>query len=177
MKKRILSISLLSFVLILSSCQKIKDLLTVKVDTDFTVNLPVTIGTSPLKSTLGTFNSTETFDPLSNADLATYKENIKGFDLNSMTGTVSELSEEVTLTDATLVVSTSLNSTQWHFTNLQITNGTVIQFDDAAGQWTKVNDILEEQTEITVNLSGTANKTNVTFTLAVTLGVQVSAKI
>jgi hypothetical protein len=177
MKKRIISLRFLSLVLILSSCQKIKDLLTVKVDTKFTVNVPVTIGASPLKSTMGTFNSTKTFDPLSNEDLAVYKEKIKGFDLTSMTGTVTLLSEDVTLTDATLVVSTAQNSAQWHFTNLQITNGTVIQFDDPSGQWTKINDILMEQKEITVVLSGTANKTNVTFTLVVDFGVKVSAGI
>lgn len=177
MKKRLLSISILSIVLILSSCQKIKDVFTVKVDTSFSVNLPVNTGTSPLKSTDGVFSSTQTFDPLSNEDLATYKDKIKGFLVTDMFGTVTQLSEPVTLSDVTLEVSTGSVSTSWHMTNLELVEGTVVQFDNLSDQWTKLDEIMGAQTVITVVLSGTSNKSNVTFTFVVKFDTQVSAKI
>lgn len=177
MKKRTIAVSFLSLVLILSSCQKIKDVLTVKVDAKFTVNLPVTTSPSPLKSTMEAFSSTDTFDPLNDEQLAKYKDRIKGFDLTDMTGTISELSADVTLNNAKLLVSTASNSTEWNFTNLLLTNGTIITFDNTAGQWDKINDILGEQKVITVTFSGDASQTNVTFTLEVQFGTKVSAKI
>ena len=123
MKKRIIAVSLLSVVLILSSCQKIKDLLTVKVKTDFTVNLPVTISSPLLKSTEAAFLSTNTLDPLSNADLASYKDKISGYAITGLSGTISELSADVTLTDAKLKVNTDSNSTEWNFTNVHRRGG------------------------------------------------------
>ena len=177
MKKRIIAVSLLSVVLILSSCQKIKDLLTVKVKTDFTVNLPVTISSPLFKSTEAAFLSTNTLDPLSNADLASYKDKISGYAITGLSGTISELSADVTLTDAKLKVNTDSNSTEWNFTNLHLTNGTVVTFDNTGGQWAKINEILGEQKIVTVIFSGNASQTNVTFNLLVTFSAEVSTKV
>jgi hypothetical protein len=177
MKKRTLVFSLLSLALILSSCQKIKDLTAIKIDADFTVNLPVTIPVPLLKSTASAFLSTNTFDPLNDEDLALYKDKIKGFELTGITGTVSELSADVTLTDCKLLVSTVSNSTEWNFKNLPLTNGTVITFDNTGSQWTKINEILGEQKEVTVTLSGTSSQSNVTFNLLVKLTTKVSTKV
>lgn len=177
MKKRILSVSLLAFVVLFGSCTKIKEVLTVKVDADFSVNLPVTIPELLLKSTTGAFTSTETLDPLSDEDLALYKDKIKGFEVTGMTGTISDLSADVTLTTATLLVNTAANSTQWTFTNLSLTNGSVIAFDNTSDQWTEINKILDEQTEITVTFSGNSSQNNVTFNLEVDFETKVSAKI
>jgi hypothetical protein len=165
------------FVIVLTGCQKIKDVLTVKVDADFSVNLPVTIASSDLKSTQGTFFSTAALDPLSDEDLSSYKDKIKEFELTGMTGTLSELSTDVTLANATLLVATDSNSAEWNFTNLVLTNGTVITFDDTTSQWARINDILDEQKTITVTFSGTSNQTNVTFTLTVNLATKVTARI
>ncbi len=178
MNKRILTLSVVSLILILSSCQKIKDLLAVKVDANFSVDLPINIQSPELKSSaMGTFSSTNTFNPLSNADLADYKSKIQGFSLTSLDGTVSDLSANVTLTNAVLKISTATNSTQWTFTNLSLTNGTTVTFDNANGQFAKINTILEEQTSITVEFSGTADKKDVTFKLTVLFVTVASVKI
>jgi hypothetical protein len=176
MKQKILSISLLSLVLVLGSCAKIKELLSVKIDTDFTVNLPVAIPAS-LKSPEAAFISTNTFDPLSNEDLAAYKESINGFDLTGITGTVSNLSAEVTLTDVKLLVSTETQSTEWNYPSLLLANGTVVTFEDVASQWTKINSMLDEQKVVTVTLTGNSTQTGVTFDLAVKFAAKVTAGI
>lgn len=177
MKKRTIAVSLLSLVLILSSCQKIKDILTTKIDADFSLSLPVEISSSPLKSTAGTFLSTSTLDPLSDEDLAQYKDKIKSFELTGLTGTISELSADVTLTNTRLLVNTDSNSAEWNFTNLPLTNGTVITFDNTTSQWAKINEILDEQKVITITFSGTSSQTGVTFNLEVEFVTVVSARI
>lgn len=176
MKKWIFAFSLLSLVMVMSSCQKIKDIFAVKIDADFSVNLPVTISSPLLKSTEGTFLSTNTLDPLNDEDLALYQDKIKGFELTGMTGTVSELSADVALTDITLLVNTAANSAQWNFASLPLTNGTVVTFDNTGGQWVKINEILGEQKEITVTFSGNSSQTNVTFNLLVKFTTEVSVK-
>ncbi|MCX6226441.1 MAG: hypothetical protein NTV01_17110 [Bacteroidia bacterium] len=177
MKKRTIALSLLFTVLILSSCKKINDALTVKINTDFTVNLPVTSSSPVLKSPTAAFLSTATLDPLSNEDLAEYKDRINGFEVTGMTGTISNLSANVTLTDVKLKVSTPSKSTEWNFANLPLTNGSAVTFDNSASQWTKINEILGEQKEVTVTFSGNASQTNVTFNLQVTFTTVVTAKV
>lgn len=177
MKKRTIAISFLSLVLILSSCQKIKDVFTVKVDADFSVALPVVIQEPLLKSTTVAFLATETMDPLSDDALADYKEKIKGFELTGMTGTINPISADVTLTNATLKISTATNSAEWNFTDLQLTNGTIVTFSNDDDQFTKVDAILNEQIPVTVTFSGNASQTNVTFTLTVKFITVVTAKI
>jgi hypothetical protein len=175
MKTRTIA-GLVALILLLGSCQKIKDILTVKVDADFSVNLPVTISSPLLKSTTGAFLSTNTFDPLSNEDIALYKDKIKGFEITGITGTVSDLSAEVTLTNVRLLIATTTNSAEWNFATITITNGTVITFDDTASQWAKINEILDEQKEVTVTFSGTSSQKNVTFNLLVKFTTKVSVK-
>jgi hypothetical protein len=177
MKQRTFAFSILSLALILSSCDKIKDLLSVKVNANFTVDLPVTIQEPLLKSTTATFLTTETFDPLSNEDLALYQDKIKGFEVTGIKGTISSISADVTLTNCKLLVTTATNSTEWNFTNLPLTNGTVITFDNTGSQWDKINEILGEQTEVTVTLSGDTSQTPVTFTLTVEFSTKALTKI
>jgi len=177
MKKRTTLVGLLLLVLVLSSCDKISDLLAVKVDASFVVDMPVTIAEPLLKSTEAAFSTTEKFNPLDDEDLADYKEKIKGYELTGMTGTIRDLSASVTLANATLEVSTAANSATWTFTNLTLTNGTVVTFDNTTSQWAKINAIMDEQKEITVVFSGNSSQTNVTFTLELTFDTEVSTKI
>jgi hypothetical protein len=177
MKKRIIAVSLLSLVLILSSCQKIKDLITKKVDAVFVVTLPVAITAPLLKSTSSAFLSTNTLDPLDDDDLASYKDKIKGFEVTGIEGIVSELSTDVTLTDVKLQVKTSANSAEWNFANLPLSNGTLITFDNTGGQFAKINAILDEQTIITVTLSGNSTQTGVTFNFLVKFTTEASVKV
>lgn len=179
MKTRTIVIGLLSLVAILPSCKKIKeqidDATTVKINTNYVVDLPVVIA-ADLKSTNAEFNVVKTFDPLSSEDLADYQDKIKGFEVTGLTGTVSDLSTPVTLTGTKLKVSTASNSTEWNFPSLSIVNGSVITLDNLNGQWAKINSMLGEKKETTVILTGFSDQTNVAFNVQVKFSVVVTAK-
>jgi len=176
MKKRTFALGLMVLTIALGGCQKIKDAFTVKLDADFTVTLPVTTTAPILKSSTAEFLSTSTLDPLDDEDLALYKEKIKGFEVTGITGRISELSSDVNLTNVKLLVNTELNTTEWTFANLPISNGTVVIFDNTGGQWTKIDKILMEQKPVTVTLSGNADQPDVTFNIEVKFQTVVTTK-
>lgn len=177
MRNKTFTIGILALALVFGGCKKINEIFTKKVNTDFTVTLAVAIGSAPTNSGHPTFFSTNTLNPLDNEDIAPYLENINNIDVTGITGRVSELTADVNLSNVTLVVNTAVNSTQWTFANLPLTNGMVIPFDNTGGQWTKINQILNEQGPLMVTLTGTADKENVTFNIEVKFQSEVVVEV
>jgi len=181
MKTRISFALALILILTAGSCQKIKDALTIKVDTEFTVDLPVVIGGEPLKSIgLYPYSATETLDLESNETVQNYKDRIKGYEVTGVSGTISGLASDFSLTLATAkltISSPDFTTQEWSFTNLVITNGTAITFDNEGDKWGTVNSMLYEGNEITITFSGTSNVPSVNFLLQLLIEVAVEAGI
>jgi len=169
----------LAFVLLLTagSCNKIKDALTVKVDTEISVNLPITVGEPVLKTTLYPFSATETLDPEENETVQLYRERIRGYELTGVQGTVSGLNTEFILSGAVLSVTTPTQSAAWSIDNLNVTNGTVLTFDNADGQWTTINEMLDSGEILTITFSGNSDKPAVVYTLILLFKLTVTAGI
>ena len=181
MRTRISFALALILILTAGSCQKIKDALTIKVDTEFTVDLPVVIGGEPLKSMgLYPFSVSETLDLENNETIQTYKDRIKGYELTGVTGTISGLASGFSLTLATArltISSPGFTTQEWTFTNLVITNGTSITFDNEGDKWGTVDDMLFEGNEITLTFSGSSNVPSLNYTLRLLIEVAVEAGI
>ena len=164
MKKTLFLLLIPAIIFSLGSCQKIKDSLTVDVPVEFDVELEVTTG-SDLKSNPGEFNASETFDPAGSDELENYLEKIQGYTLTGMQGTVANLTEELTLINALLTVSTETQSVQWSFSNLIINNGSLVSLPNDSGQWTTISEMLIDMKIITVTFSGVADKPAVVWSL------------
>jgi hypothetical protein len=177
MKSRIFFTLALILMITATSCQKIKDALTIKVDTEFQVTLPVTVGGELLKTAFYQFSSSETLDPAENETIQQYKDRIKGYELTGVTGTVSDLITTFTLADATLSVSTPSLSTEWSITDQVIENGTELTFSNDNGQWTTINSMLDSGEIITVTFSGHTDKPGIVYTLILLFKAQVEAGI
>lgn len=181
MKTRISFALALILILTTGSCQKIKDALTMKVDAEITVDLPVTIGGEPLKSVgLYPFTTSETLDLESNETVQQYKDRIRGYEVTGVTGTISGLATDFSLTLATATLSISspgFTTQEWSFTNLVITNGTSVTFDNEGDKWGTVNEMLFEGNEITVTFSGSSNVPSVNYTLRLLIEVAIEAGI
>lgn len=90
MKQRLLFI--FAALMLLASCEKIKDATSVKVDTNFDVDFPVTA--AEVKTTqAGAFNVTESITLADNADLEAYLSKIDDITLSNLVITVSGLTE------------------------------------------------------------------------------------
>jgi len=176
MKKTVFLALFALVALTLSSCQKIKDSLTVDVPVTFDVELDVTTG-SDLKSNPGAFSSSKTFDPAGDEDLAQYLSKIQGYELTGMTGVVSGLSESLTIESATLTVTNGSKTASWTVTNLPISDGTALSLTNDGGQWTTIGEMMGELKTITVTFAGVSDKPNVVYTLICTFEALVKAGI
>ncbi len=125
MKLKLIFASVIFIGMTFSGCEKIKSLLDVHFDTHFTQNIQVTSNSST-KSTASTFSGSATINPNDDADVAKYGSLIKSFDISKASGTFTSVSEDMTLTNVDLSITSGSQSATWHFDSLPITTGTVI---------------------------------------------------
>jgi hypothetical protein len=178
-KKLLLALVLVPFVF--SSCQKIKDALTVKQDVSFSIDMPVTVGGTELKAgnAVYPFNESEVFDPMTNETVKQYADQIKGFALTELTLQVNDISDApVTLSGTSLEISATIDGTPIVV---------VLNADQAwnngdsktigSEEWSKIEQMLDALVPITCTLTGNCDKPGVTFTLSAVLNSEVSVRI
>ncbi|HMM11436.1 MAG TPA: hypothetical protein PKE03_05020 [Bacteroidales bacterium] len=176
--KKLVTISLTLFLAfgLMSSCEKVNSLFDVEFNADFQTQMDMQIVPSALKSGTGTFNKTETIDPLSNADFLKYKEKIK--DINIVGATIEIIAlnpSSIAITNCTLIVSNSNNtlSAQWNIPQMVFTLGQKITLE--SNQFNLLKQILNQKNPFTVQLSGTSSAPDGTFKADVIFSTKVTA--
>ncbi|MBT3244425.1 MAG: hypothetical protein HN352_14845 [Bacteroidetes bacterium] len=150
-------------------CTDLGSLFSVKVETDFKIDVPVDVSAPLMKTGPFAFDATKVYDPLSNADLEEYKDQIGDIDLSAITGTIKDLSESTVLTETNLKVSGNGSEVSWDFDNVTLSNGTELSLPDEGTKYTTLSSILKSLEEVTVELSGNSSVNNVTYTLELKL--------
>ncbi len=167
---------LLSGLLFSTGCSKIKSLLDVKFDANYTVDLNVKIpAPSSLKAVQSSFEGSATIDPTSNSDVSKYLNLIKSWNITGLTGTFKNVTKEAVLQTGVLTFSSDAGTAKWTFTNVQIKNGGTFSLDNTSGQWTELDKILSAKKPFTVNVSGTTDKDDFSFTMSVKILSTVTA--
>jgi hypothetical protein len=178
-KKLLLALVLVPFVF--SSCQKIKDALTVKQDVSFTISMPVTVGGTELKTGGLTypFSASMVFDPMTDETVQQYADQIKGFALTELTLKVDQISDApVTLSDTELNITATIDGTEITVTltaNQLWNNGDTKTIGNE--DWATIEQMLDALVPITCTLTGNCDKPAVTFTLSAVLNSEVSVRI
>ncbi len=178
MKTKILFAAILiSGLLFSTGCEKIKSLLDIKFDADYTVNLNMTVPPASVtnKAVLSSFSGTATIDPTDNSDVSKYLNLIKSWTVTGLTGTFKNVSKETVLQTGTFSFSSDPGTATWTFTNLQIKNGETFTLDNNNGQWDVLDKILSAKKPFTVTFAGTTDKDDFTFTLSIELNSSVVA--
>jgi hypothetical protein len=162
--------------LVFVSCNKVKSLADVTFDTTFTADLDCVVPPASAREIDGTFSSSAVINPASDPDVAQYLDNIIGYDILSMTGTITSISaDNVTLSSSTASVYNASNNASWQFTDVPLTVGATLNFGNENGQWSTVDQILMTGQEFTVSLEGETNEDDVTFTVQLAIETQVTA--
>ncbi len=179
MKNAIKIIVLIMLAAGMSSCDWIKGLTDVEIDTNIEGNLDVLTDEADLKSTdAHGFNDSTTIDVL-NDDLEDYAELIEDFNTQSITLTVISIDSAgnaVTgvelLTGTQFGLSNSGGGYTWTLNqNWAIDPGFTLSLD--AASYDAIDDILSDQLPITVSAVGTCNKGNIHFELNYDIDVTV----
>lgn len=165
----------------MSSCDWIKGIADVEIDTNFEGNLDLVSDATELKSTddYG-FAGFVTVDVI-NDDLEDYADLIQAFNTESITITVVSLdSAGFPITGVTLLVDTQFgisNSGGGYTWTLNqdwpIEEGMSLSLD--AASYDAINDILSDELPVTFSANGTCNKGNIHFVLNYNLEATVTA--
>lgn len=167
---------LVSGLLVSTGCEKIKSLLDVKFEANYTVDLNVNVPASAsIETVKGSFEGRATINPASNPDVSKYLNLIKSWHVTKLTGTFKNVSKEAVLENSTITFSSTADSASWNFTNVTIQNGETFILNNTAGQWTEFDKILSAKKPITVTFAGTTDKDNFTFTLSVSMSSTIVA--
>lgn len=173
MKLKATFTTLLVAAIVFTGCNKVKNAADVHFDANYSTDINVTV--SPNRDINGSFNESATIDPSSNADVNTYLNLIKSWEIVGVSGEITSVSQDFTLLSATVSVSSADQNASWEFSNLAVTTGSSLTLDNSGGQWDTINKILAEKQAFTVSFSGQTDQDNVQFTLHVTLQSKVVA--
>ena len=157
--------------LVFAGCEKAKDALDVTFPADFQADLNVEV----LAGSRGPFYASETIDPTADPEIAKYLNKIKSWEIQEVTGEIIDISKNVTLVTADLNVYSVTHYATWHFQNEALFLGKTLTLDNANGQWDTIALILDEKTVFTIDVSGSTDQNNVTFTIRVTIKTKVTA--
>jgi hypothetical protein len=165
-----LSLSLLfAAFLVLSGCEKIKDATSIKVDTSFNVDFPVT--TNQSKATASTFSQTEVLSLADNSDLESYLSRIDEIDLSNVVITVEGLTEGQTIN--TLSLSAEGIGTILTVTDITMANNSFTP-EVSSSILTQMGNKLNSNGSLTFTVSG---ETSGPMTFVVSAGMDAKVKV
>ncbi len=168
------SVFLTVVILVTTSCN-LGDALSVKVDADFDIDLPVEVTGQEMKTGPFSFSSTKTIDLSKEPALVDYLDNVKSITLKELSTTISGLSKDVTLLQATLTITGGTHTASWSVSNKALKNGETLTGGNDNGQYDAISSMLTALGSVTVTFTGTSDVNNVVFTLKNALKTQIAA--
>jgi len=178
MKNVLRILVLLAFIASLNSCQKIKDLFNVDIDTNIEGVMDVVSGLNELKSTEAySLDGSVTINLSDNEDLADYTDLIVAVQTHSVTLEVVSIDSAgvMILAGSNFSISSTDNpGLNWPInSDWPIVAGTSITLDSE--DYSVLNDMLEGDAPVTFSSSGSCNKGNVHIELTYSIDVTVEA--
>ncbi len=167
---------LLSGLLFSTGCEKIKSLLDVKFDANYTVDMNMTVpAAGSIAGVQSAFEGSATIDPTSNADVSKYLNLIKSWHVTGLTGTFKNVTKEAVLQSGTITFSSDAGTAKWTFQNVPIKNGGTFTMDNTNGQWGELDKILSAKKKFTVTVKGNTDIDGFSFTLSVEVKSTITA--
>ena len=176
MNKRTFFTIIIASILLFSGCEKIKELMTFTIKTQFETEFPVVVTEFGVKSSEGTsagapiqFNVTETIKIEDNFDLEPYINKIKEINLDTLVVTVTGLTQGQTINSVSLDAEGIGNIIT--LSNITMTNNKFTP-DIPKSKFDSVASKLLNEKQITATVSG-----NRSGPLSVTLGISIDARV
>ncbi len=175
--KMLFATILLSGLMFNTGCKKVKSLLDVTFDANYTVDMNMTIppASGTIKSIQSSFEGNATVDPTSNSEVAKYLNLIKTWHIKNLTGTFKNVTKEAVLQNGTITFSSDAGTATWTFTNVSIKNGGSFSMDNNKGQWAELDKILSAKKEFTITVNGKTDIDDFSFTMSVKIESTITA--
>lgn len=159
-----------------SSCDQIEEALDIEFSATFQASLQAVVDALPMKAAKGDFSASATIDPMSNSQFAEHAARIKDIQIEKVEGKILSISKPTRLVNATLsMTSEGMTPAEWTVSDVQLAVGTILLLDNSAGQFDRVQSILNTKNTFTVAANGTTEDDDLTFTLEVSINSNVVA--
>lgn len=162
------------------SCEAIKSIADVEFGTNVETDLNINVADQAKKSGLMpyTYDTSAVLDPTSDPEVKKYVDNIKNYQVTSITATITEVSEPgiILLADTWFMLSDLSDKVTWTLAkdfNATVDNSYTLGNDN--GEWGTVNTILGRNQEFTLSSAGSSNTNNVTIKMKLSIGATVTA--
>ena len=177
MKTKKLLFALLAVALMIGACNTVTDLADVTFDAELKADLNCEVPPGSFKSGInGAFSVSETIDPLSDPEVEKYVDNIKSWEVTSVTGEILSVSKEgVNLLSANVEVFSNNHNASWQISNTPLVVGETITLDNGNGQWNTIDNILGDKDVFTISASGETDQDDVTFVIQVIVQTKITA--
>jgi len=143
-----------AFALITVGCNKVKDLLDIKFDADFKIDMSVNTDDSGLG--FGYFNVEETVDPLSDEEVQKYIDNIKNWEIIDLKIKFNQVNPDFYMTEGIVKIYLDEKEVSWLLEDQQITPGSEFALGNEENQWNMVNEIINQKKPFKIKLTGKA---------------------
>jgi hypothetical protein len=168
---------LLSGILVNTGCQKVKSLLDVKFDANYTVNMDMTVppASGTIKTVQSSFEGSASIDPTSNSEVQKYIHLIKSWHVTGLTGTFKNVTKEAVLESGTLTFSGDGHTATWTFKNVSIKNGGTFSMENTNGQWDELDQILSSKKKFNITIQGKTDIDDFSFRMSIEIKSTITA--
>lgn len=168
----------LFLLLISTSCDKIKDAASFDIEPTFTSMLECKVPAILNVTTTAVYSASTVIDPRSDSKVNIYLNSIQGYEIKSITATVTGLSfPSINLISGDLVLKNYNREIKWSLKNELMTVGKVLTLTNDKDQLTQLAQSFKDGQEIGVISTGMADRSDISFTVKLEIKTKASVKL
>jgi len=162
----------------LSSCDKIKDATTFDIEPTFTTMLECKVPAILHVTNTAVYSGSTVIEPKSDSKVNIYLNSIQGYEIKSVTATVTSLSRNnITLISGDLILKNFNREIKWALKNELMTVGKTLTLTNDKDQLTQLSQSLKDGQEIGVISTGVADFSDISFTIKLEIKAKASVKL
>ncbi|MBV5311708.1 MAG: hypothetical protein JZU47_00340 [Prolixibacteraceae bacterium] len=175
----------LSFVVVLfsllftsTSCDKIKDASTFDIEPAFTSMLECKVPAILNVTNTAVYSGSAVIDPRSDSKVNVYLNSIQGYEIKSITATITSLSRNsITLISGDLILKNFNREIKWSLKNELLSVGKTLTLTNDKDQLNLLSQSLKDGQEIGVISTGVADFSDISFTIKIEIKAKAEVKL
>jgi len=162
----------------LSSCEKIKDATSFDIEPSYTTMLECKVPAILNVTNTAAYSGTTVIEPKSDTKVNIYLNSIQGYEIKSITATVTSLSfPSINLMSGDLILKNFNREIKWSLKNELMTVGKTLTFTNDKDQINQLAQSFKDGQEIGVISTGLADRSDISFTIKLEIKTKASVKL
>ncbi len=162
----------------LSSCEKIKDATSFDIEPSYTTMLECKVPAILNVTNTAAYSGTTVIEPKSDTKVNIYLNSIQGYEIKSITATVTSLSfPSINLMSGDLILKNFNREIKWSLKNELMTVGKTLTLTNDKDQINQLAQSFKDGQEIGVISTGLADRSDISFTIKLEIKTKASVKL